>query len=468
MMYRWFVPVVGMAVAFASLATAQKTPPPVDVTIGHSVASLTGPWRFHVGDDARWASPDYDDSSWENVDLTAPPGAHDGDVGLSGYVPGWGARGHGGYSGYGWYRLRISVHAPKDVPLSLAGPPSVDDAYQVFLNGHLLGGSGDFTRAPPVAHSVQPHVFDIPADANDGGALLAIRVWMGPWSLSDPSAGGIHIAPQLGARREVVAHYKLQWLETFDGYVVEVVEALIFLLLAGMALCLRLFERTDRAYLWLAASLLLTALHRGNQAFFFWGQLETVHEFELLIVVLIIPAMIGTWLMAWRAWFGSRRAWLPKAVLMLTLTYAVAEFFGRSWFQGMLPHALAAALAALIVAVRVVLLVLLAVITYDGIRYGRREAWYAVPAVIAIATGLFARELSYVHVRGIWFPFGTGVSRTQYAYVVFDVLLAVLLIRRLWRYAQRSSSMMHDQRDECALRSRQAPAQLSESVELGV
>jgi hypothetical protein len=460
MMRRWFVPLAGMAVACASSRTsAQANTTSVDVTVGRSVTTLTGPWKFHLGDDARWANPDFDDSSWESVDLTAPLGAHDDDVGLSGYVPGWGARGHRGDFGYAWYRLHVSLHAPTGMALSLAGPPSVDDAYQVFLNGRLLGGSGDFTHATPVAHSVQPHLFVLPAEANVSNGLLAFRVWMGPWSLADPAAGGIHIAPQVGERREVLAHYKLQWLETFDGYVVEVVEALLFLLLAAMGLSLRLFDRADRAYLWFAAALGLTALHRGNQAFFFWGQLETVHEFELFIVVLTIPAMVGTWLMAWRSWFDSnRRAWLPGTVLALTIAYAIAEFLGRSWFQGLFPHALVAAFADVVVIVRLALLLLLAVIAYDGVRDGGREAWYAVPAIIAIATGLFARELSYVHVRGIWFPFGTGVSRTQYAYVVFDALFAALFMRRLWRYAQRSRSMMRDQPGEYSPRSHEVPA----------
>jgi hypothetical protein len=32
-------------------------------------------------------------------------------------------------------------------------------------------------------------------------------------------------------------------------------------------------------------------------------------------------------------------------------------------------------------------------------------------------------------VPGIWFPFGIGVSRTQYIYAIVIALLAVLLVR---------------------------------------
>src|SRR5262249_22759274 len=155
------------SVGLAGAAVAQTNHAPVAVTVGRSVVTLTGPWKFHIGDDARWAKPDFDDSSWESIDLSAPPGAHDDDVGLSGYVPGWGARGHAGYSGYAWYRLHLALHAPSETALSLAGPPSVDDAYQIFLNGHLLGGNGDFTRATPIAYSVQPRLFPLPANLGD-------------------------------------------------------------------------------------------------------------------------------------------------------------------------------------------------------------------------------------------------------------------------------------------------------------
>jgi hypothetical protein len=36
-------------------------------TLGKAVVALNGPWKFHTGDDALWAEPDFDDSSWESV-----------------------------------------------------------------------------------------------------------------------------------------------------------------------------------------------------------------------------------------------------------------------------------------------------------------------------------------------------------------------------------------------------------------
>jgi hypothetical protein len=44
-----------------------------------------------------------------------------------------------------------------------------------------------------------------------------------------------------------------------------------------------------------------------------------------------------------------------------------------------------------------------------------------------------------LHVPGIWFPFGTGVSRTEYAYAAFDVALFVLLLHRIYTFQGQSA-----------------------------
>ena len=45
------------------------------VRIGNSVAVLTGPWKFHPGDDPAWSSPGFDDAQWGRMDLTPPAGS---------------------------------------------------------------------------------------------------------------------------------------------------------------------------------------------------------------------------------------------------------------------------------------------------------------------------------------------------------------------------------------------------------
>ena len=83
------------------------------------------PWAIRPIDPAThaplWAQPGFDDSQWETVDLT-PQGVLDPLGGFSDYVKGWTARGHAGYSGYAWYRIRVQVAAQPGEKLALAGP----------------------------------------------------------------------------------------------------------------------------------------------------------------------------------------------------------------------------------------------------------------------------------------------------------------------------------------------------------
>jgi hypothetical protein len=56
----------------------------------------------------------------------------------------------------------------------------------------------------------------------------------------------------------------------------------------------------------------------------------------------------------------------------------------------------------------------------------------ALVTLASIMAGLFGGELlDPIGVPGIWFPFGIGVSRTQYVYAIAIPLLAFLVVRTL-------------------------------------
>jgi hypothetical protein len=421
-------------------APEARSDSPAVIALGESAVTLNGPWRFHTGDDPRWSDPQVDDSTWENVDLTPPPGANDGDVGLTGYVPGWTAKGHPGYQGYAWYRIGLSVMPPTGKALALLGPWAVDSAYQLYVNGRLLGGVGDFSHPTPTAYGYHyPKLFTLPAQEARGGALLiAIRVWMGPWALARPGNGGMHIAPAIGEGEAITARYRLQWLKIFEGYAVDAVPALLFILMAVLVLCLLPTARTEQAYPWLAVALVLSAIQRGNQAFFFWWQIETVQGFVYVILTLVTSLSLGAWIMAWRGWFKVERpVWLPRLIVVLTVILILAQPLSRPWlFHGWLPHGAAMVSRYLITGVRLGFLLALVWIVYRGVRRNPREGGLALPAVLAIGAVLFSSELAAVHVPGIWFPWGVGLSLSECASVAFDVLLFALLVRRLWLEAR--------------------------------
>ena len=129
---------VAWAIVIVDLARGGRPDPP---ELRAAATLLDGTWRFHTGDDPLWAETISDDSGWETIDMTAPPGSHDGDVGLPDYVSGWTAHGHPAYAGYAWYRRAVTVpagHASWDI----LGPTLVEDGYEIYWNGQLLGGSG--------------------------------------------------------------------------------------------------------------------------------------------------------------------------------------------------------------------------------------------------------------------------------------------------------------------------------------
>jgi hypothetical protein len=55
----------------------------------------------------------------------------------------------------------------------------------------------------------------------------------------------------------------------------------------------------------------------------------------------------------------------------------------------------------------------------------------ALATMASILVAQYADELGSIGIPGIWFPFGIGVSRTQYAYAIAIPLLAVLIVRTL-------------------------------------
>ena len=64
---------VALAIVIADLASGGRPDPP---TLRAAATLLDGSWRFHTGDDPRWADADADDTAWEKIDMTALPGSH--------------------------------------------------------------------------------------------------------------------------------------------------------------------------------------------------------------------------------------------------------------------------------------------------------------------------------------------------------------------------------------------------------
>jgi hypothetical protein len=392
------------------------------------LTTLNGPWKFLAGDNMQYAEYNYNDSAWENMDLTAPAGVHDDDVGLSGYIPGWTAKGHSNYSGYAWYRLKVSLDSLPEGSLALAAPPAVDDAYQLFINGSLVGSAGDFSGVVPIVYSIQPRMFVLPENVKkEKNITIVFRVWMSSASLG-PGAGGIHIAPAFGEKTHTGKKYRFQWEQTIKGYIVEVVWPVIFILLAITMYLLNRDRKPPQFCKWFIAALILLALMRLNQAVYAWFQIENSHQYDIVGPTILRPLVLGSWLMAWREWFSlSQPKWLPKIIALLALLFMAAQLLGIPWVS----HSVYTSFQAIAGYIRLLLLALLLFIIYKGMRkHGIKDLLVLVAALLMLIA-LFPQEISDLHIiPGIWFPYGVGVSRGQFFYVAFVVVMYVVLIQK--------------------------------------
>ena len=171
--------------------------------LGKGAAPLNGPWQFHLGDDAAWARPAIDDAAehngWEQLSADKP----------------WGAQGHASYTGFAWYRRHIQLELAPDTPSDVAlFLPPVDDAYEVYWNGSLVGRAGGFPphliwyfRPPPRTFGLGP--------VRTG--VLAFRVYKVPLGSFDSGIqGGFNAPPVMGspeAIEAIKAASDFRWLQ---------------------------------------------------------------------------------------------------------------------------------------------------------------------------------------------------------------------------------------------------------------
>lgn len=373
---------------------------------------LGGEWRFHLGDDLRWADTDVDDSRWETVNLSAPASSHDGDVGLPNYVGGWMVHGHPGYRGYAWYRRSVTVPAGTRA-WDVLGPPLVEDGYELYWNGIRLGGSGRLGASPRVV-GTRPLIFALPADAAGTTGVLAIRTFMQPGNDAAADSGGIHVAPTLAPRPESRALYRVEWWRTIAGYIVDLIEPLAMFAVIGLALAIRRRSSHPNFIAWVCIALALSAVKRLDNAIVSWSDLMSLPTYAWLAKVLWMPLSLGAWTFAWNRW-NTRSRTIDAAALLLTLVGIVS---------GMLQS------ATMTHAFRLGLLALLLLIAVRIIRAGTLRN-LAAATWLTILMSQFSGELGSMGVPTIWFPFGIGVTLTQYLYAIAIPLLAWLIVQTL-------------------------------------
>jgi len=137
---------------------------------------LEGKWKIAEGNKPEWASSEFDDTAWKEA-----------------YVPmRWEDAVLPDYDGVAWYRLRFDIPADTlkrwgDAPLAV-GMGAVDDADETYLNGQMIGKSGEFPPVKQTAYDA-PRVYAFDKGLLKEHNVIAVRVsdwggnggiWRGP------------------------------------------------------------------------------------------------------------------------------------------------------------------------------------------------------------------------------------------------------------------------------------------------
>lgn len=172
---------------------AQSVAPVLKIDgLGKGSALIDGPWQFHLGDAPAWAQPQTPDATgangWEQITADNP----------------WGAQGHRSYAGYAWYRKHLSLTtapgASADLYLLFS---HIDDVYEVYWNGRIVGHTGTMPPHGSYPFSPVPQIVHL-GPAREG--VLALRVWKAPLESSDSGVqGGMYAPPSVGSLDAVKA-----------------------------------------------------------------------------------------------------------------------------------------------------------------------------------------------------------------------------------------------------------------------
>jgi len=406
------------------------------VVLGSSSVELNGPWKFHKGDDMQWAQPDFNDSGWPSMDLTPPAGSYDPFLGTSGFMPGWTALGERGYSGYAWYRLKVNVQYDPGLSeggLEIKMPDDVDDAYQVYVNGQLVGEFGHFARNGVRTYLTLPRAFALSNGIKNGEVTIAFRVWMDPATpLTNPDAGGLHGPPVLGQAGPIERMLRLDWDAVNRSQLSSFLEIAVLLLSILVAMVLYWLDRREKAYLWLGLACAGVALQAAVTLIGNYSALIPASVLVLLLDAVLKPGVIALWIIFWAYWFRMGR--MPrqhKMVWGFTIALALMIAMMRAPLYGhIIPIHAVAFLSPLALFMKLLLGGLLLWVAWEGMRKDNTGAWLAMPAVGLIIVSLYQQELLVLHVPLSFFPFGVAVGISQIAVVVSLIIITILLMRR--------------------------------------
>ncbi len=439
------------AAAASDAAAASAQPGYVEDAIGKAVLVLTGPWKFHPGDDMAWAQPGFDDSSWSLQDLAPPAGSYDPITGSSGFVPGWTTHGYPKLTGYAWYRLHVRLKNPgagaAPPALALTMPINFDDAYQVYVNGRMIGQYGRFKPNSVVFYNAQPRMFPLPDGIDNGVINIAIRLWMDvgtPFMAED--AGGLHGPPLLGEASAVNAMLRLEW-DAENRTQIGSLVVMIFLFLATvLGFALYWLDRNEPAYLWLGAACIVVFAGRVIVLLGYYSMALSMASENVLLDVILNPLSLALWALFWAYWFNlenirriARITWILTILLMLGVAMIRPPLYGY-----VVPAEASSWIFPITVVLKLSLGVVLLWVTYRGIRKRAADGWLALAPIVLTVVWAYQEELTVLHVPTILSVSGLTFSYGTFVVFLMLAIVSILMMRRFIRGVRERQLMQLD------------------------
>ena len=219
----------------AAAAQPGALSPQVITGLGRGTVALDGPWQFHTGDDPSWASPGFDDSGWEQIDVSRP----------------WGDQGHWAYTGFAWYRRKIEI---KDEPGGAAAValfvPVASSSYEVYWNGHLIGHT-DRMPELPLVYPTSSQMFRLGAPSS---GVLAFRA-LSPLPDSTVSGDqfGLTAVPRVGNIEEIANLRAKERASAVRSTLLDVAQMVTYAQLFLIGLLVWLQNRSQKLLFWMTA-----------------------------------------------------------------------------------------------------------------------------------------------------------------------------------------------------------------------
>lgn len=393
---------------------------------GPGSVTIEGKWQFHLGDNLDWANPSFDDSSWEQLD-----GDHE-----------WGDQTHLGYTGFAWYRKHIQIegHGGK---LAVLIPP-VDDAYEIYWNGHKIGANGKF---PPHAwwyRFKRGSVYGLGAAPLDG--VLALRVWQAPVPADEGDwGGGLRAAPLIGSPAVLTMRPNFAKMRVEDVMLPRFVFAGALFITGIIALLLYLRDRRNLVYLWLALLLISNGLWcMGGMSIVTFGLSNFAYVAQDGVVLAV--QNISLWMLLLTL-FGlhKSRAWRRWSVALIVVD--LSALASRLTLQAFWEHAGAGMQAADLAASAITALtpIYLLVIVVAGVR--RRASRAMLPlALTAALYGLYNLVVNaswvgirYTHLWLPWSQLNPAIPLGPYVFGIPAILNTLLFLVLLFTVSREQA-----------------------------